>query len=54
MQRGEGMEVVELEALNERAVEHRGRGRAGGASGADYDAVALEPSKPKDCAGGDS
>ena len=40
MQRGQRMEVVELEALDERAVEHRGRGRAGDLAGADDDGVA--------------
>jgi hypothetical protein len=34
------MEVVEFEALDERAVQHRGRRRAAGASGADDDRVA--------------
>ena len=48
-----GMEVVELEALDERAVEHCGRGCAGGVSGADDDGVALA-FQPEDGVGGDA
>src|ERR1700722_11917591 len=47
------MEVVELEALDERAVEHRGRGCAGGLPGADDHGVAASL-QPKDRVGGDS
>ena len=53
VQRREGMEVVELEALDEGAVEHRGRGCAGGVAGADHDGVAAA-FQVEDGVGGDA